>query len=140
MLKYSPVSSMGVNGVMAAQLAHKGFVGEQNIFNAPEEFWRAFGTVGLNQERLLTGLGQTWQVSRTSFKPYSACRYGHPAIALFTKLIQRHESSPRTWIASSYVPSSAAWTSSDPPTRLRHRRIRNSVSRWRWAPPPTDPI
>ncbi|MDV3218914.1 MmgE/PrpD family protein [Mycobacterium avium] len=94
MLKYSPVSSMGINGVMAAQLARKGFVGEQNIFDAPEEFWRAFGTVGLNRQRLLDGLGETWQVSRTSFKPYSACRYGHPAISLFTRLIQRHDLKP----------------------------------------------
>jgi 2-methylcitrate dehydratase PrpD len=81
---------MGMNGVMAAQLAHKGFVGEQGIFDASEEFWRAFGTVGLNRERLLAGLGQVWQVSQTSFKPFSACRYGHPAIELFTKLIGRH--------------------------------------------------
>ncbi|SPM34859.1 2-methylcitrate dehydratase PrpD [Mycobacterium rhizamassiliense] len=118
MLKYSPVSSMGINGVMAAQLAHKGFVGEQNIFDAPEEFWRAFGTVGLNRQRLLAELGETWQVSRTSFKPYSACRYGHPAIALFTKLIRRHELEPQdidrvvvrtfergvNWLGPTYAP------------------------------------
>lgn len=95
MLKYSPVSSMGMTGVMAAQLAHKGFVGEHDIFDAPEEFWRAFGTVGLSRQRLLAGLGETWQVSQTSFKPYSACRYGHPAIDLFTKLIERHALEPQ---------------------------------------------
>jgi 2-methylcitrate dehydratase PrpD len=95
MLKYSPVASMGMNGVMAAQLAHKGFVGEQDVFDAPEEFWRAFGTVGLNRQRLLAGLGEVWQVSQTSFKPYSACRYGHPAIELFSKLIQQHALEPQ---------------------------------------------
>lgn len=95
MLKYSPVGAMGMSGVMAAQLANKGFVGEQDIFDAPEEFWRAFGTVGLNRQRLLAGLGETWQVSQTSFKPYSACRYGHPAISLFTKLVERHALQPQ---------------------------------------------
>ncbi|BBX28461.1 MmgE/PrpD family protein [Mycolicibacterium alvei] len=90
MLKYSPVSSMGINGVLAAQLAHKGFDAEKDIFDAAEEFWRAFGALGLDRDRLLTGLGDIWQVSRTSFKPYSACRYGHPAIALFNTLVSRH--------------------------------------------------
>lgn len=81
---------MGINGVLAAQLAHKGFDAEKDIFDAAEEFWRAFGALGLDRDRLLTGLGDIWQVSRTSFKPYSACRYGHPAIALFNTLVSRH--------------------------------------------------
>jgi 2-methylcitrate dehydratase PrpD len=90
MVKYTPVGCIGMNGVMAAQLARNGFVAEQNIFDAPEAFWEAFGAFGLNRERLLAGLGQVWQVSETSLKPYAACRYGHPGVNLFNRLVKRH--------------------------------------------------
>lgn len=91
MVKYAPVGSIGMNGVMAAQLARNGFIAEQNIFDAPEPFWESFGAFGLNRERLMAGLGHDWQVSETSLKPYAACRYGHAAINLFNRLVKRHE-------------------------------------------------
>jgi 2-methylcitrate dehydratase PrpD len=90
MLKYTPVGFQGLAGVVATQLANKGFVGEQEIFDATEEFWVAFGSLGLNKDRLLGGLGEAWQVSETSFKPYALCRYGHPSVSLFNGLVERH--------------------------------------------------
>lgn len=94
MLKYTPVAFQGMSGAMAAQLAHHGFAGEQDLFDAPEEFWVAFGALALNRERLLDRLGETWQVSRTSFKPYSLCRYGHPAVSMVNKIMKDRELRP----------------------------------------------
>lgn len=94
MLKYAPIGFQGLNGMVAAQLAAKGFVGERDIFDATDDFWVAFGSLGLSRKRLLDGLGEEWQVSRTSIKPYSLCRYGHPAVTLFSGLMQRNSLTP----------------------------------------------
>lgn len=94
MLKYAPIGFQGLSGMVGAQLAARGFVGERDIFDASEEFWRAFGSLGLSKKRLLDGLGEEWQVSRTSIKPYALCRYGHPAVTLFDGLMQRHSLRP----------------------------------------------
>jgi 2-methylcitrate dehydratase PrpD len=94
MLKYAPVGFHGFNAMLSAQLAANGFVAEQNIFDAPTDLWRSFGAFRLDRDRLMAKLGDSWQVTRTSFKPYACCRYGHTAIALFTRLMSRHGLQP----------------------------------------------
>jgi 2-methylcitrate dehydratase PrpD len=42
-------------------------------------------------KRLLSGLGQRWEISDTYFKPYACCRYIHPALDRLFELIQRYE-------------------------------------------------
>lgn len=55
----------------AFELAEAGYTGPLDLLNDPERY---------NQERLLEGLGESWQIERGYFKLYSACRWAHAPI------------------------------------------------------------
>jgi len=68
------------SGVTAVYLAQTGFTGAPALTVEAEEaasFWR--------------GLGQTWEIDRTHYKPYPLCRWAHPAIDAVRELRKTHE-------------------------------------------------
>jgi 2-methylcitrate dehydratase PrpD len=66
-------------GILSALLAQKGFTGSMNIVEQRKGFCEAFAD-DYNLERVTAGLGTTYEILRTSLKPYSCCRYNHAAI------------------------------------------------------------
>ena len=74
------------NGVTAAQLAEIGFTGPPHILEGKHNLFRAFS--GLPDGRipaLTDGLGERFELMRTSLKKYAACRQIHaPLDGLFT--------------------------------------------------------
>jgi 2-methylcitrate dehydratase PrpD len=66
-------------GVVSALLAQKGFTGSTNVVEQRKGFCAAFAD-DYDLSRVTEGLGKTFEISRTSLKPYSCCRYNHAAI------------------------------------------------------------
>jgi len=57
-----------ITGMMAVRAAQCGFEGNKNLLEAEE------------YQHYLDDLGTKWQVMDLYFKPYTCCRWGHPAI------------------------------------------------------------
>lgn len=68
------------SGLFAALAAQRGFTSAENVFDAATGFFTfAAGKTGLD-EVVLKGLGQSFQILRNSFKPYSCGVVTHPSI------------------------------------------------------------
>ena len=66
-------------GVFSALMAAKGFTGSTNVLEGTNGFCKSFAdTYDLTQ--IAKDLGDSYEISRTSLKPYSCCRYNHAAI------------------------------------------------------------
>lgn len=70
------------NGILAADLAKQGFTGPIDILDSSERYDRA---------RLLDGLGTSWLINSTYFKPYSCCRWIHAPVDALITLLNDHD-------------------------------------------------
>ncbi|MGV1989243.1 MmgE/PrpD family protein [Agrobacterium sp. 22-221-1] len=75
-----------VTGLTALELAEEGFTGPADILDHASYF---------KGERIRSGLGLTWEILGTYFKPYSCCRYIHPAIDATLNLMQSRRLEPK---------------------------------------------
>ncbi len=70
-------------GMTAAALARQGFVGATNPYSGRFGLFRSYlGPLaeGCGMELATEGLGSTWEIARTSVKPYPACHFTHACI------------------------------------------------------------
>lgn len=66
-----------VTGLTALRLAEGGFTGPQDLLDHTSHFdWKS----------MIADLGDPTEISRVYFKPYSCCRYIHPAVDAFVTL------------------------------------------------------
>ncbi len=72
-------------GLYGALLADRGFFGGQTILDGPFGFWVMAGSDQCNWATLTSGLGEDYRIYRTSFKPYSCCRYLHGILDAFSQ-------------------------------------------------------
>lgn len=75
-----------VTGLTALELAEAGYTGPEDILDHTSHF---------DVERITNGLGQHWEILGTYFKPYSCCRYIHPAIDAAIDLMQSQRLEPK---------------------------------------------
>ncbi|HEY3107621.1 MAG TPA: MmgE/PrpD family protein, partial [Chloroflexota bacterium] len=80
-------------GVVAAGLARGGFTGPATALEGPLGLLHAYSDAP-RPERLLADLGQAWQVTRVSIKPYACCRYNHGLIDCVLRLRGEHALRP----------------------------------------------
>lgn len=73
------------NGIFAALLAEKGFSGPTTVLEGNFGFCKAMAN-SYSIERITANLGQSFEISRTSLKPYACCRYYHSAIDVILEL------------------------------------------------------
>jgi 2-methylcitrate dehydratase PrpD len=66
-------------GILSALLARGGFTGSRNVVEQRKGFCDSFAD-SYDLSRVTAGLGQVWEITRTSLKPYACCRYNHAAI------------------------------------------------------------
>ncbi len=68
-------------GTLAAILAGNGFIGNRYILDGENGFWIMAGSDQCDFEKMTAGLGQEYVLlNDMSFKPYSCCRWQHPAL------------------------------------------------------------
>ncbi|WP_421612153.1 MmgE/PrpD family protein [Agrobacterium tumefaciens] len=75
-----------LTGLTALELAETGFTGPEDILDHASHF---------DRDRIENGLGLTWEILGTYFKPYSCCRYIHPAIDATLDLMQSRRLEPK---------------------------------------------
>ena len=68
------------SGVVAALLAERGFLGIPDLLENEYGGYLATFSPTSSPELITAGLGETWEVSRVGFKPYSTNGSCHPAI------------------------------------------------------------
>lgn len=66
-------------GITSALLAERGFTGSRRIIEQQKGFCESFSDE-YDLSRVTADLGTVWEITRTSLKPYSCCRYNHAAI------------------------------------------------------------
>ncbi|TIS53913.1 MAG: MmgE/PrpD family protein [Mesorhizobium sp.] len=70
------------NGLLALELAHEGFSGPIDLLDRAERF---------DRNTLVSGLGASWQIEGTYFKPYGCCRWIHAAIDALLQIQADHQ-------------------------------------------------
>jgi 2-methylcitrate dehydratase PrpD len=78
------------NAVTAAELAARGYRGALDTLDGKYNAFDAFST-HRDFERLTAGLGEGYEIERTGFKFYSACRNIHATLDVVLELAAEHE-------------------------------------------------
>lgn len=78
-------------GTLAAILAENGFIGNRYILDGDNGFWIMAGSDQCDYEKMVSGLGTEYVImSDMSIKPYSCCRWQHPALDGLKAIIQNN--------------------------------------------------
>lgn len=67
------------NGILAADLAQRGFTGATRILEGERGFFKATATHA-DASRITNGLGERWKIQENCYKLYSCCGHTHTAI------------------------------------------------------------
>ncbi|GAW47873.1 MULTISPECIES: MmgE/PrpD family protein [unclassified Nocardioides] len=78
------------NAVTAGELAALGYQGALDTLDGKYNAFDAFST-HRDFERLTAGLGESYEIERTGFKFYSACRNIHATLDVVLELVQEHQ-------------------------------------------------
>ena len=82
-----------LSGMVAAQLAQKGFRGPHSIIEGRDGFLRAYSD-GPDERKVLDGIGLQFEILRTSIKPHACCRYMQPPIDGILKIVRENNILP----------------------------------------------
>jgi 2-methylcitrate dehydratase PrpD len=88
-------------GITAVALAQAGFVGPETVLEGPHGFYQAFagGHDGARLAALLDSLGEAWEITRLTFKPYPCGSIAHPYMDCAARLRERHRLAPEQIVA-----------------------------------------
>jgi 2-methylcitrate dehydratase PrpD len=75
------------NGIVAARLAEKGFRGPSAILEGKSGFLKAYSDQ-TDALKIINGLGEPYEVLRTSIKPHACCRYMQSPIDGVLKIVK----------------------------------------------------
>ncbi len=81
------------SGMIAAQLAKRGFKGPTSIIEGRDGFLHAYSN-GADQSKVLEGIGSGFEILRTSVKPHACCRYMQPPIDGVLKIVKENNLRP----------------------------------------------
>ena len=79
MSKHLHPGKAAFNGVLAADLARRGFTGATRILEGERGFFRAT-SAGFDASRVTDGLGEGWKVSENCYKLHACCGHTHTAL------------------------------------------------------------
>lgn len=75
-----------MSALIAVQLALRGVRGAQSTFEGEDGFFRVYLRDRVDRERVRAGLGERFEFTRLSFKPYPCCRFNHTVIEASIRL------------------------------------------------------
>ena len=81
-------------GVIAAQLASKGYPAGGDVFRGRAGFFQTFKHEEGSSESLQDGLGKIFEIVNVGPKPYPSCRYTHAAIDATLAILKEHPLAP----------------------------------------------
>jgi len=82
-----------LSGMVAAQLAQKGFRGPISIIEGRDGFLHSYSEEA-DESKVLEGLGTQYEILRTSIKPHACCRYMQPPIDAVLKIVKENDLPP----------------------------------------------
>jgi 2-methylcitrate dehydratase PrpD len=94
MLKVAPHGFISQQGVLAAQLAEKGFVGDRTVLEGEEGYWKITGATKCDWNLMVADLGKSWWIEEVMFKGYALCGAGSQSVDLFRQIIAEHKLRP----------------------------------------------
>jgi 2-methylcitrate dehydratase PrpD len=77
------------NGIQAAMLAAEGFTGPRRILEGRDGFLHAYSRNPV-PERLTAGLGDSYEILKTSVKPHACCRYIQGPIDAILEIVREN--------------------------------------------------
>ena len=77
------------NGILAALLAERGFKGPSAIIEGRYGFLRCYSD-GSDLSKVLANLGDSYEITKISVKPYACCRYEHGSIDGILRIMKDH--------------------------------------------------
>jgi len=78
------------NGVLAAELAMLGVRGDREVFDGPYGYYHAFFRGEYDRAALLDGLGEHYETTRISLKPWPSIRHLHTTLTAVAEILERH--------------------------------------------------
>jgi 2-methylcitrate dehydratase PrpD len=81
------------NGIVAALLAQKGFLGNKAILESDRGFGTAFSDK-IDFKEITKDLARSYKIIETSIKPYSCCRHHHAAIDAVFQIMKTESIDP----------------------------------------------
>jgi len=90
MSKHLHPGKAAMNGILAADLAKRGFTAATRILEGERGFFRATSS-GYDASRITSGLGTQWKISENCYKLHSCCGHTHTAIDAAQDLRARQE-------------------------------------------------
>jgi 2-methylcitrate dehydratase PrpD len=95
MLKYGVPGWQNTGAVMAALLAQMGFMGDTELFDDVEHgFGEVCGYASWSPEKILPGLGQTWDFIKVPYKKYACCTMLHAPLEVFYGIVKKNNLRP----------------------------------------------
>jgi len=82
---------VAMGGVLAAQLAEKGFRASQRVFDDEGRFWLRAGSDQCRFEQFTQGLGREYRILDVSIKPYPCCRYTHTTLDATKAIVEKQQ-------------------------------------------------
>lgn len=82
-----------MNGIMAAELAQRGFTGASRILEGEKGLVKAVAP-DYKLEALTNNFAQPYKIMENSLKPYACCRHTHSAIFALTELVKEFNIKP----------------------------------------------
>ena len=83
------------SGVIAAELASRGFTGPHQALEGLQGFGPAYTGRDVDWSSSTMALGERFEVMQTTFKPHASCQVFHAAIDAMTTLRQQHDIVPK---------------------------------------------
>jgi 2-methylcitrate dehydratase PrpD len=93
MTKSFHAGKAAADGLLSVLLAQKGYTSPIDILEG-EKGLGSLLSFDFDPQRGLEGLGKSYTIMGTSFKPYSSCLYAHPAIYGVIQLRNQHQIKP----------------------------------------------
>jgi 2-methylcitrate dehydratase PrpD len=90
MSKHLHPGKAAFNGLLAADLARRGFSGATRILEGERGFFRATSET-FDASRITDGLGRHWKIIENCYKLYSCCGHTHSAIDTGLDFRQQHD-------------------------------------------------
>jgi 2-methylcitrate dehydratase PrpD len=75
-----------MSAVIAVQLARRGIRGAQATFEGIDGFFRVYLRDQVDRVKVREGLGERFELTQLSYKPYPCCRFNHTAIEAALRL------------------------------------------------------
>jgi 2-methylcitrate dehydratase PrpD len=94
MAKYGLPGWQNNGAVDAVLLAQMGYIGDIDVFNPEEGFWKFAGYEEWYPDLITDGLGRTWNFPRVNYKLYPCCGMLHGALDCLYQILDRYELRP----------------------------------------------